>query len=475
MALQEAANRGLLIGVGEGQELDHLLVADAFEAAAGGAALAALVENVGHATRHAGGEVAAGLADDDDATAGHVLAAVIADAFDDGVRARVADAEALAGDAADVGLAGCGAVEGDVTCDHVLLRDERGVAVGEDADLAARKTLAQVIVGVALEGQGDAVRDERPETLPGRAPEVEVDRVLRQARPAVAARDLRAERRADGAVHVADCQVRLDSLAALQRRLAQRDQRGGVERLLDLVLLPDLARPQGRLGNLGLVEDPAEVQVVGLPVVDRAAHLEPLGVADHFLEGPEAELGHVLADFLGHVVHEVDDRLRIAREAGAKDRILRGDSDRAGVQVAGSHHHATERDQGRRGEAELLRAEEGADDHVAAGLHLAVHLDGDARPQVVHQQDLVRLGDPQFPRQTGVLDRRHGRGAGAAVVAADQDYVRVGFGDTRGNRAHAHLGHQLHGDAGVGIGVLEVVDQLGQVLDGVDAWRPGPS
>ena len=55
------------------------------------------------------------------APAGHVLAAVIADAFDDDRRAAVADAEALAGDAADVALAARRAVERDVADDDVLL------------------------------------------------------------------------------------------------------------------------------------------------------------------------------------------------------------------------------------------------------------------------------------------------------------------------------------------------------------------
>ena len=119
-----------LVRIGEREELDHLLVADPLEAAAGRAALAALVQNVGHAAGHARGEVAAGLADDDDTAAGHVLAAVVADALHDGVDAGVADAEALAGDAADVGLAGRGAVEGHVAGDDVLLGHERGVSVG---------------------------------------------------------------------------------------------------------------------------------------------------------------------------------------------------------------------------------------------------------------------------------------------------------------------------------------------------------
>ena len=83
-----------------------------------------LVEHIGDAARHAGCEVAAGLADDDDDAAGHVFAAMVADAFDDGDRARIAHGEALAGDAAEVALALGRAVEHGVADDDRLLRDD---------------------------------------------------------------------------------------------------------------------------------------------------------------------------------------------------------------------------------------------------------------------------------------------------------------------------------------------------------------
>ena len=50
-------------------------------------------------------------------------------------------------------------------------------------------------------------------------------------------------------------------------------------------------------------------------------------------------------------------------------------------------------------------AQERADYDVATRLHLAVDFDGDAGAQVVEEQRLVRLGDPELPRQAGVLDR----------------------------------------------------------------------
>ena len=107
-------------------------------------------------------------------------------------------------------------------------------------------------------------------------------------------------------------------------------------------------------------------------------------------------------------------------------------------------------------------------DDVAAGLELAVGLDDDPVAQAVEQQGLLGLGQAELPRAAGVLERGQRRRAGAAVVAGDQHDVGVRLGDAGRDRADADLGDQLHVDAGRRVGVLEVVDQLGEVLDRVD-------
>src|SRR5262249_30402233 len=105
---------------------------------------------------------------------------------------------------------------------------------------------------------------------------------------------------------------------------------------------------------------------------------------------------------------------------------------------------------------------------VAAGLQLAVRLHADTAAQVVGDEDLLGLGQPELPRDPRVLDRGQRRSAGPALVAADQDHVSLRLGHAGGDRAHADLGDQLHADARPVVGVLEIVDQLGQVLDRVD-------
>ncbi len=53
-------------------------------------------------------------------------------------------------------------------------------------------------------------------------------------------------------------------------------------------------------------------------------------------------------------------------------------------------------------------------------------------------------------------------------MAADKDDVGVRLGDAGGDGADAGLGHELHANTGARVDLLEVVNQLGQILDGID-------
>mmetsp|Transcript_20954 Transcript_20954/g.80705 ORF Transcript_20954/g.80705 Transcript_20954/m.80705 type:complete len:801 (-) Transcript_20954:283-2685(-) len=157
-----------------------------------------------------------------------------------------------------------------------------------------------------------------------------------------------------------------------------------------------------------------------------------------------------------------------AGELLAQHRVLSCHAHRAGVEVALAHHDAALGHQRRGGEAELVRAQQRADDDVAAGLHLAVSLHADASAQAVQHQGLLCLSQAQLPRRAAVLDGRPGRGAGATVVAGDDDMVGLALGHAGGHSAHAHFRHQLDRHVRLRVDVLQVVDELGQVFDGVD-------
>ena len=59
-------------------------------------------------------------------------------------------------------------------------------------------------------------------------------------------------------------------------------------------------------------------------------------------------------------------------------------------------------------------------------------------------------------------------GPGAAVVPADEHFVGISLGHARRHRADADFGNELHRDHAAGIGALQIVDQLGQVFDGIN-------
>ena len=203
-------------------------------------------------------------------------------------------------------------------------------------------------------------------------------------------------------------------------------------------------------------------------MVDGFTHDELVHPADHFIEVAETEFGHEFAHLGGDEAHEVDHVVGIAGEFFAQLGVLGGHSDRAGVEVAGAHHNATHDDQRRRGEAEFLGAEERADDHITAGFELPVDLDDNTAAEIVEQEGLVRLGQAEFPRHAGMLHAGKRRRAGAAVVSADQDDIGMGLGHPGRNGADPDFADQLDRDAGVAVGILQVVNQFGQILDRIN-------
>ena len=106
--------------------------------------------------------------------------------------------------------------------------------------------------------------------------------------------------------------------------------------LANLTVPPDLGT------HLGLVQNIGVVQPFGFPVVYGFMGLDLVGPTNHVIHGPKAELGHILADFLSHELHEVDRMGRVARKFLAQYRILGGDADRTGVEVTDPHHNTAE-------------------------------------------------------------------------------------------------------------------------------------
>ncbi|MNE12389.1 hypothetical protein D3C80_1051870 [compost metagenome] len=293
-----------------------------------------------------------------------------------------------------------------------------------------------------------------------------MDRIVLQALVTPALGKRTRQHSASGTVDVLDRHFEDHGLAVFERRQRLLDQLA-VENVIDRVLLA--LGPEGRfLGSLDLVEDAAEIQPLGLPVRQHLILFEQLRSADDLVQLGDAKRGKDFAHFFGHEEEIVDDMFRRALEALAQNRVLRGNAHRAGIEMALAHHDAARRNQRRGGKAEFIRTEQSADDDIAAGLQAAIHLQSDARAKAVQHQGLLGFGKADFPWGTSVLQRGERRCAGAAIKTGNGDMVGARLGNTGRNRADADFRHQLHRNIGFRVDVLQIVDQLRQIFDGID-------
>ena len=118
MALQQSTDLGNVCVAFERFQIDAGFIATTC------GEVSLIVEDKCPATAHAGGKVAARSAEYDDGAVGHVFASMIADAFDHGGRAGIANREALAGYAVEKCFAAGSAVEDNVAHEYAFFRQE---------------------------------------------------------------------------------------------------------------------------------------------------------------------------------------------------------------------------------------------------------------------------------------------------------------------------------------------------------------
>ena len=197
-------------------------------------------------------------------------------------------------------------------------------------------------------------------------------------------------------------------------------------------------------------------------------HLQKIAPAHQLVHRPRAQLRHDLPQLLRHEDHEPLHVLRLADEPLAQFRVLRRHAEGTGAQLAHAHHAAAHGDQRRGGKAEFLRAQQQRNGHVVPGHQFAVSLQRHGLPEAVAAQHLMGLGQANLPGQARVMDAGHWRRAGAALAAGDQDAARPCLGHTAGDGAHTGGRHQLDRYFGIFIRTLQVINEFGQVFDGVD-------
>ena len=261
------------------------------------------------------------------------------------------------------------------------------------------------------------------------------------------------------------------------------DRAGDDEAWLGASFGEHLLRRHGRRQVGGL-----EVEVL-LERGDELGEVEPVGVrrlleqvvATHEVLGAlVSELGDDPLDLHAHRLEEAGaalggghDLLRRELLEAMLLRLLDGldlgrDPDVAGVELAAAADRAAERDhrQGPEGDAVRAHAEELHDVVGMAVAAVGPDLDPVADPGL-HQRPVHGAG-ADVGGQADVAQCVLAGGAGPALEAGQRDDVGAGLGDAEADRADVRHHRDLDRDPHVGVDGLQLVDQLGQVLDRVE-------
>mmetsp|Transcript_11184 Transcript_11184/g.22292 ORF Transcript_11184/g.22292 Transcript_11184/m.22292 type:complete len:456 (-) Transcript_11184:1783-3150(-) len=412
--------------------------------------------------RHARAHVAPHGAQHHHHPVGHVLATVVPRPLAHRVGARIPHGEALPRPAPRQQQPPGSAVQARVSQDHVVFTLPRNTLAAFsfrehrrrfEQNLSPRHSLADVVVGLPLEVDGDPRGQKRAQALPRGPTQVQHEGVVGQAAVAPRSCHLPGEHRAHGAVRV-DHFGRHHRLPAARchHRLRGRPPHRKHERVVEVQnLFVRAAVSRGHGGGVGAGLGSQDLRGGGRfphhPVAARRGelrqkgrgHLGRLGserrscaalaLASSFLGAQQllphpnalvqaraAQRGQVPAHFLRHERQVVDHVVRHPGELVPQVFALGGDPHRAGVQVAHPRHDAPGSHHGGGAKPKLFPAQQGRHHHVQPRADASIHAQQHFLAEPVLHQSAVRLSDSQLPARPRVLDASQWAGPRAAVV-----------------------------------------------------------
>jgi len=157
--------------------------------------------------------------------------------------------------------------------------------------------------------------------------------------------------------------------------------------------------------HVGLIEQARKIKSASLPVLYAFLCVEQVSTTNQFVKRAHAELRHELARLFSHKKEIINHMLGLAAEFLAQHRVLRGHTNRAGVEVTLAHHDAAFNHQWGSRKTKFISTQQRANHHVAAGFHLAIGLHANAASEPVQNQRLLGFGQANFPWAPRVLDR----------------------------------------------------------------------
>ena len=143
--------------------------------------------------------------------------------------------------------------------------------------------------------------------------------------------------------------------------------------------------------------------------------------ANQLVYGFYTEVSHYFPKLLCGKAHEVFHIFRLPAETAAQIGILCGNTHRAGIKIAYTHHHTPHGNQRRRGKPEFFCTENSCNCNIPAGEKLPVCLQNHSLPQAVFNKCAVGLGKSKLPWQPCIVDGASRCRTGSSVITGNQD------------------------------------------------------
>src|SRR5438270_189120 len=315
-------------------------------------------QNVSQATCHAGTEIQSQRPKNDGHASGHVLAPVLTEPFNNRKRATVAHRKAFTGAARNKKLARRRAIKHGVPRENVAATRSR--LPRGDGNRSAGQSLPDLIVRFAVELDRDTLGQESSKTLSRGAAKFLADRVIANAAIFLSPHQFSAQACAHAAVRILN-----------RSRHALHGERGiEMNRIFErghvqawFLLWINAVGRRNRHHQERIHSRPCPQPVVPARKLPQRAH---------------AKLRQPMAHFLRERLEIGNRHFRLALEPRSEFLVLRSDSHWARVQMALPRHHASNGQQRRRAEAELIGSQNCRKHNVPRKFQASVHTEREA-------------------------------------------------------------------------------------------------
>ena len=160
--------------------------------------------------------------------------------------------------------------------------------------------------------------------------------------------------------------------------------------------------------------------------------------------------------------------IRRAAKTGSQIIILGTHPHRTSIGMTLTNHQTAQCQQRRGANTEFLGSQHRGNNDVSTSPDTPVSAQRYPLAEPVERKHLMGFCQAKLQRTTRELDRGQGCSTCSADRAGNIDDVSICLGHAGSDGANAGRGDQFHPDPRLRIDLFEVVDQLGQVFDGID-------